>query len=336
MYGFFYLTSQFQRMYFVLFYLLRVLFIYVCACDCCLQLNHVILHFIIIIFFTLLSLDLASIFLSIPSSPSFLMNDSDVFLPEASGKTCPRSICHLKGELVAENFKAFVQRCFCPRIYVFVQKFSFSLCKCLKSEPQQLVQLTDLGCGDPLLFNACYVYRSCESRRPLQLRRRNSGSPHLPWRRASNPKMPHRSPRPHPLPGTRQTTLSKHSSPHRRGPRARLSPCRVSRLTPSKARPPPPPVLRRAWMPSPPCPGRRASGSPSVITLLLPAARAPGQRRSRGLRPAQEGRVGSSQMTLRAPPAEQQAAQRTAPPVSPMSSLVFQTEQWQLCNQVKY
>lgn len=196
-----------------------------------------------------------------------------------------------------------------------------------------VVQLTD-----PLHFNACYVYCSCESRRPLQLRRRNSGSPHLPWRRANNPKMSHRSPRPHPLPGTRQTTLSKHSSPHRRGPRARLSPCRVSRLTPSKARPPPPPppALRGAWMPSPPCPGRRVSGSPSVITLLLPAARAPGRRRSRGLRPARGGRVGSSQMTLRAPPAERRAAQRTAAPVSPMSSLVFQTERWQLRNQVKY
>uniref|UniRef100_A0A8P4GQS4 F-BAR domain only protein 2 n=1 Tax=Dicentrarchus labrax TaxID=13489 RepID=A0A8P4GQS4_DICLA len=34
--------------------------------------------------------DLASIFLSIPPSPSFLMNDSDVFLPEASAETVPQ------------------------------------------------------------------------------------------------------------------------------------------------------------------------------------------------------------------------------------------------------
>lgn len=33
-----------------------------------------------------LLVDLASLFLSIPPSPSFLMNDSDVFLPDASGK----------------------------------------------------------------------------------------------------------------------------------------------------------------------------------------------------------------------------------------------------------
>lgn len=79
---------------------------------------------LLLFFFTLLSLDLASIFLSIPSSPSFLMNDSDVFLPEASGKMCPRSIYHLRGELVVENFKAFVNSCFCHRIYVFVQNFS--------------------------------------------------------------------------------------------------------------------------------------------------------------------------------------------------------------------
>lgn len=42
--------------------------------------------------FELLLLDLASVFLSIPPSPSFLMNDSDVFLPEAPGKT---SVCCL-------------------------------------------------------------------------------------------------------------------------------------------------------------------------------------------------------------------------------------------------
>lgn len=281
-------------------------------CLCILLLSAV--QSILLFFFTLLSLDLASIFLSIPSSPSFLMNDSDVFLPEASGKMCPRCVYHLKGKLVVEN----LDLCFCSN-------FSFCLCKCLKSEPQQLVQLTDQGSGGLLHFNARCVYCSCESRRPLQLRRCNSGSPHLPWRRANNPKMSHHSPRPHPLPGTRQTTLSKHSSPHRRGPRALLSPCRVSRLTPSKARPPPPPALRRVWMPSPLCPGRRASGSPSVITSLLPAARALGRRRSRGLRPAREGRVGSSQMTL-----------RTALPASPMSSLVFQIERWQLLNQVKY
>ncbi|GAA6219250.1 F-BAR domain only protein 2 isoform X2 [Lates japonicus] len=36
------------------------------------------------------STDLASVFLSIPPSPSFLMNDSDVFLPEASAETVPQ------------------------------------------------------------------------------------------------------------------------------------------------------------------------------------------------------------------------------------------------------
>ncbi|XP_041815579.1 F-BAR domain only protein 2 isoform X4 [Chelmon rostratus] len=37
--------------------------------------------------------DLASIFLSIPPSPSFLMNDSDVFLPEASAETVTQREC---------------------------------------------------------------------------------------------------------------------------------------------------------------------------------------------------------------------------------------------------
>lgn len=56
----------------------------------CLGLNY--LMFCLICLFELLLLDLASIFLSIPPSPSFLMNDSDVFLPEASGKKCVRSV----------------------------------------------------------------------------------------------------------------------------------------------------------------------------------------------------------------------------------------------------
>lgn len=43
-----------------------------------------------------LLLDLESIFLSIPPSPSFLMNDSDDFRPEASGNLCEH---HLSGEL---------------------------------------------------------------------------------------------------------------------------------------------------------------------------------------------------------------------------------------------
>ncbi|XP_029371103.1 uncharacterized protein LOC115051684 [Echeneis naucrates] len=40
--------------------------------------------------FELLLLDLASVFLSFPPSPPFLMNDSDVFLPEASAETAPK------------------------------------------------------------------------------------------------------------------------------------------------------------------------------------------------------------------------------------------------------
>lgn len=144
------------------------------------------------------------------------------------------------------------------------------------------------------------------------------------------------SPRPHPLPGTRQTTLSKHSSRHQRGPRAPPSPCRVSQLTPSKARLPP--ALPRAWMPSPPCPGPRASGSPSVTISLHLTVRAQGrlQRRARGLSLAPAGQVASSPMTLLAPSAERRAAQRTALPVSLMSSLGFQIGQWQQLHQAKY
>lgn len=60
-------------------------FSFLCHCP---SLNHLLDALLVwfIISFELLSLDLASIFLSIPPSPSFLTNDSDVFLPEASGK----------------------------------------------------------------------------------------------------------------------------------------------------------------------------------------------------------------------------------------------------------
>lgn len=48
-----------------------------------------------------LLLDLESIFLSIPPSPSFLMNDSDDFRPEASGNLCGH---HLSDELSLGSF----------------------------------------------------------------------------------------------------------------------------------------------------------------------------------------------------------------------------------------
>lgn len=122
----------------------------------------------------------------------------------------------------------------------------------------------------PSTLCICHVLALCRPHRPPQPRRRHNGSALLLWQRANNPKKSPLSPRPHPLPGTHQKTLSKHSSPSRRGPRAPPSPCRPSQLTPSRARPPP--ALQRASTPSPPCPGPRASGSPSVIISLQPLA----------------------------------------------------------------
>lgn len=140
---------------------------------------------------------------------------------------------------------------------------------------------------------------------------------------------------PHPLPGTHQKTLSKHSSPYQRGPRAPPSPCRPSRSTPSKARLPP--ALQRASTPSPPCPGPRASGSPSVKTSLHLAGRARGRppRSSRGFSPAPAGQAASSLTTLLTPTAERRAAGRTTP-APLMSSLGSQIGRWQQLHRAKY
>lgn len=75
---------HFKVFFLFLFYVLNLIFI----CFTCFALFAcLIFYFVCFVHLCgLLLLDLASIFLSIPPSPSFLMNDSDVFLPEASGK----------------------------------------------------------------------------------------------------------------------------------------------------------------------------------------------------------------------------------------------------------
>lgn len=179
----------------------------------------------------------------------------------------------------------------------------------------------------------CNVYRLCQTHRPPpQLRRHRDRSALLPWWRANNPKKSPLSPPPHPPLGTHQKTLSKHSSLCQRGPRAPPSPCQLSRSTQSEAHLPPAP--QRASMPSPPCPGPRASGSPSVITLHHLAGRAQGRPwgSSRGLRPAPAGRVASSLTTPPTPTAKRRAAERTA--VSLMSSPGLQIGA--LLHQAKY
>lgn len=179
----------------------------------------------------------------------------------------------------------------------------------------------------------CNVYHLCQTRHPpSQLRRHRDRSALLPWWRATNPKKSPLSPPPHPLLGTHQKTPSKPSSLCQRGLRAPPSPCQLSRSTRSEAHLPPAP--QKVLMPSPPCPGPRASGSPSVITLHHLAGRAQGRLwgSSRGLRPAPAGRVASSLTTPPTPTAKRRAAKRTA--VSLMSSLGLQIGA--LLHQAKY
>lgn len=77
--------------------------------------------------FELLLLDLASIFFSIPPSPSFLMNDSDVSLPEASGKMCePRLSDSDINRNLFEDLDAFINS-FCFAWYVDMFDFCLSL-----------------------------------------------------------------------------------------------------------------------------------------------------------------------------------------------------------------
>lgn len=64
--------------------------------------------FILLLLFEHLLLDLASVFRSIPpSSPSSVMNESDVFLPEASGTKC---VAHSLDSGLNENKRGFRTR----------------------------------------------------------------------------------------------------------------------------------------------------------------------------------------------------------------------------------
>lgn len=73
-----------------------------------------------LISFYLPLLELASVFLSISPSPSFLMNDSDVSLPEASGKTCET---HLSDSNLNENVWGIHQLHGVYYIYLFWHVF---------------------------------------------------------------------------------------------------------------------------------------------------------------------------------------------------------------------
>ncbi|CAF95950.1 unnamed protein product, partial [Tetraodon nigroviridis] len=164
-----------------------------------------------------------------------------------------------------------------------------------------------------------------------QLTRRRNRNRLLLGQRPSSPKksLLH----PHPLPGTRPMTLSKRSGQQQRGPRAPPSLSRASQSTPSTAKRPP--TLQKAWTPSPLCAGPRASGSLSVITSHQLATRP--QRRTRaGLSPAPADRTAPFPTALRAAMAKCRAAKRTAPPVSLMSLLGFQTRQQQPPLQANY
>lgn len=140
----------------------------------------------------------------------------------------------------------------------------------------------------------------------LQLRWYHNRSAALPWQKASLPKMSPLSLHLHLLPGTHQKTLPTHLNPYQWGPRVPPSPCQLSRLTQLKTRLPP--ALQRALMPSPLCPGHRASGSPSVIISHHLAVRVQRwlRRSSRGLSQAPEGQVASTLMTLLMPTAKRQ------------------------------
>ncbi|AWP00721.1 putative FCH domain only protein 2, partial [Scophthalmus maximus] len=237
---------------------------------------------------------LASFFLSMPSSPSFLMNDSDVFLPEAS------ELEHSSASVLLGIYGQFLFLLMKDKNIIIAYtrevmhiwlKASLQIRSAIKKSGNQLcntsmvsVFLIQLHQFFPhkqsccLLVTLCTLLCFCQSHQLRQLRLCHNRSPLFPWRRASNPKISPLSLHPHPLRGTRQKTLPKHSNPYRRGPRAPPSPYPLSQLTPSEARSLA--TLQRASMPSPPCPGPRASGSLSVISLPHLAARARGRAKT--------------------------------------------------------
>lgn len=238
------------------------------------------------------------------------MNDSDDFQPEASGKLCE---LHLTGDLKEKAFLFFFFF-FYWYIYTLHVRTAFGYVFGV------FLYTVAIKGVVPVLFSLSYCV--CQLHH-LQRRQDHNRSSLFLWQRLSSPKMCLLSPRPHPLPGTHQMTLSKHPGQQQWGPRVPPSPSRANQLTPPEARRPP--ALQRAWMPSPLCAGPRASGSLSAIISHQLAIRP----QWTGLRLALADRVASFLMAPQALTARWRAAKRTAPPVSLMSSLGLQIRQQQ-------
>lgn len=117
--GFFHLLCHllYLLIYFVYFHLLY-LFFFFAFCFITLSLSEwKWLDVLLFYLFELFLLDLASIFLSIPPSPSLLMNDSDVFLPETAGNMC--------GPVLGQNLKHSSTTVLHGIYLIFVQMHGF-------------------------------------------------------------------------------------------------------------------------------------------------------------------------------------------------------------------